>query len=135
MLDRGWWCLVALSGALAVMGGAFAAHALQGQLPERLLAAFETGVRYQMWHTLAMLAVLAWRASRPLRGQHLVLCLWTAGVLLFSGSLYALALTGLRGLGMITPFGGVLMIAGWLALAVCVLRARPDAQSSESGMA
>ncbi|MGR2738411.1 DUF423 domain-containing protein [Billgrantia sp. Q4P2] len=135
MHDRGWWCLAALSGALAVMAGAFAAHALQGQLPERLMAAFETGVRYQMWHTLAMLGVLAWRAARPTRGQYLVLVLWTAGMLLFSGSLYALALTGLRGLGMITPFGGVLMIAGWLTLAICTLRARPAPQSSESGMA
>ncbi|MGR4070370.1 DUF423 domain-containing protein [Halomonas sp. LR3S48] len=131
MHDRGWWCLAAFSGALAVMAGAFAAHALQGQLPERLFAAFETGVRYQMWHTLAMLGMLAWRAARPTRGQRLVLALWTAGIVLFSGSLYLLALTGLRGLGMITPFGGVLMIAGWLALAVCGLRARPD--QSESG--
>ncbi|WP_111414878.1 DUF423 domain-containing protein [Billgrantia lactosivorans] len=134
MHDRGWWCLAALSGALAVMAGAFAAHALQGQLPERLAAAFETGVHYQMWHTLAMLGVLGWRAARPSRGQYLVLGLWTAGMLLFSGSLYALALTGLRGLGMITPFGGVLMIAGWLALAVSALRAGRPAQS-ESGMA
>lgn len=132
MPDRGWWCLAALSGALAVMAGAFAAHALQGQLSGRMLAAFETGVRYQAWHTLAMLGVLAWRASRPMRGQRLVLGLWTAGMLLFSGSLYALALSGLRGLGMVTPFGGVLMIAGWLALALCALRARPD--QSESGM-
>ncbi|MCE8035388.1 MAG: DUF423 domain-containing protein [Halomonas sp.] len=134
MHDRGWWCLAALSGAVTVMAGAFAAHALQGQLPERLLGAFETGVRYQAWHTLAMLGVLAWRASRPLRGQLLVLGLWTAGMGLFSGSLYLLALSGLGALGMVTPFGGVLMIAGWLALAVCVLRGRPDGQS-ESGMA
>lgn len=125
MRDRWWWSVTALSGALSVMAGAFAAHALQGQLPERLLAAFETGVRYQAWHTLAMLGVLAWRASQPMRGQLLALGLWTAGIVLFSGSLYALSLTGLRGLGMITPMGGVLMIAGWLALAGCALRARP----------
>ncbi|MCC5881897.1 MAG: DUF423 domain-containing protein [Halomonas sp.] len=132
MYDRGWWCLVALSGALTVMAGAFAAHGLQGQLPERLVAAFETGVRYQMWHTLAMLGVLAWRASRPRRGQFAVLGLWTAGVLLFSGSLYVMALTGMRGLGMVTPFGGVLMIAGWLTLAFCALRDEAGSQS-ESG--
>ncbi|MBA2779792.1 DUF423 domain-containing protein [Billgrantia kenyensis] len=131
MRDRGWWSLTALSGALTVMAGAFAAHALQGQLTERMLAAFETGVRYQAWHTLAMLGVLAWRASRPHRGQSLVLALWTAGIALFSGSLYAMALTGLGGLGWITPFGGVLMIGGWLALAACALWARPD--QSESG--
>ncbi|QOR40548.1 DUF423 domain-containing protein [Billgrantia diversa] len=134
MHDRGWWCLAALSGALAVMAGAFAAHALQGLLPERMLAAFETGVRYQAWHTLAMLGVLAWRAARPFRGQHLVLGFWTAGIVLFSGSLYAMALLGVRALGMVTPLGGVMMIAGWLALAVCALRARPEVQS-ESGRA
>ena len=122
MHERGWWCMVALSGALAVVAGAFAAHALQELVPERLLAAFETGVRYQMWHTLAMLGVLSWRTTRPLHGQRLTLGLWTAGTLLFSGSLYAMALTGVRSLGMITPLGGVLMIGGWLVLAVCVLR-------------
>lgn len=127
MHERGWWSMVALSGALAVVAGAFAAHALQEQLTERLLAAFETGVRYQMWHTLAMLGVLAWRAARPMRGQRLTLGLWALGTLLFSGSLYALALTGVRSLGMITPLGGVLMIAGWLALAICILRARQEA--------
>lgn len=134
MHDRGWWCLAALSGALAVMAGAFAAHALHGQVTERLLAAFETGVRYQMWHTLAMLGVLAWRASQPVRGQYAVLGCWTAGIVLFSGSLYAMALLGLRGLGIVTPFGGVLLILGWLALALCALRARTGAQS-ESGRA
>ncbi|WP_104203003.1 DUF423 domain-containing protein [Billgrantia saliphila] len=125
MQDRFWWSGVALSGALAVIAGAFGAHALQGQLSPRLVAVFETGVRYQAWHTLAMLGVLAWRASRPYRGQCLALALWTTGMLLFSGSLYALALTGVRGLGMITPFGGLLLIGGWLTLAVCALRARP----------
>lgn len=122
MHERGWWSIVALSGALAVIAGAFAAHALQGQLSPRLLVAFETGVRYQMWHTLAMLGVLAWRAAQPLRGQLLVLALWAMGVLLFSGSLYLMALAGMRSLGLITPLGGVLMIGGWLALVVCVLR-------------
>ncbi|WP_444678967.1 DUF423 domain-containing protein [Halomonas sp. E19] len=126
MHERGWWSLAALSGALAVVAGAFAAHALQGALPARLLAAFETGVRYQMWHTLAMLGVLAWRSVRPRRGQVLVLGLWTAGIVLFSGSLYAMALSGARGLGMITPLGGVLLIGGWLALALCALRDRAE---------
>jgi len=124
MQDRGWWLGVALSGALVVMAGAFGAHALEGQLAPRLAAAFETGVRYQAWHTLALLAVLAWRATTPLAGQRLSLGLWAAGMALFSGSLYAMALTGLRGLGLVTPLGGVLMIGGWLTLAVTVLRAR-----------
>ncbi len=124
MQDKGWWLGAALSGALVVIAGAFGAHALEGQLAPRLAAAFETGVRYQAWHTLALLAVLAWRASVPLAGQRLALGLWAAGMLLFSGSLYALALTGTASLGMITPLGGVLLIGGWLALAAAVLRAR-----------
>ncbi|MFY0992804.1 DUF423 domain-containing protein [Halomonas sp. C05BenzN] len=124
MQDRWWWFAGALSGALVVIAGAFGAHALEGRLDPRLAAAFETGVRYQAWHTLALLAVLAWRATTPLAGQRLALGLWVAGMLLFSGSLYAMALTGARGLGLVTPAGGVLMIAGWLALAVGVLRAR-----------
>lgn len=125
MQDRGWWFGAALSGALVVMAGAFGAHALEGALAPRLAAAFETGVRYQAWHTLALLAVLAWRATTPLVGQRLALGLWAGGMLLFSGSLYALALTGMGRWGMITPFGGVLLIAGWLALAAAVVRARP----------
>ncbi|WP_445003735.1 DUF423 domain-containing protein [Halomonas mongoliensis] len=123
MQDRGWWLGAALSGALVVMAGAFGAHALEGTLTPRLVAAFETGVRYQAWHTLALLAVLAWRAAMPLAGQRLAMGLWAAGMALFSGSLYAMALTGIGGLGMITPVGGVLMIAGWLVLAAAVLRA------------
>ena len=123
MQDRGWWLGAALSGALMVMAGAFGAHALEGQLAPRFAAAFETGVRYQAWHTLALLAVLAWRAASPLPGQRLAMGLWAAGMLLFSGSLYVMALTSLGGLGMITPVGGVLKIAGWLALALCVVRA------------
>lgn len=123
MQDRGWWLGAALSGALVVMAGAFGAHALEGQLAPRLVTAFETGVRYQAWHTLALLAVLAWRAATPLAGQRLAMGLWAAGMGLFSGSLYAMTLSGAGGLGMITPVGGVLLIAGWLALAGAVLRA------------
>ncbi len=123
MQDRGWWLGAALSGAVVVMAGAFGAHALEESLAPRLVAAFGTGVRYQAWHTLALLAVLAWRSSLPLTGQRLAMGLWAAGIVLFSGSLYAMALTGIGGLGMITPVGGVLMIAGWLALAGAALRA------------
>lgn len=124
MRDTPWWLAVAASGGLAVMLGAFAAHGLQGQLSPRLLAAFETGVRYQMWHTLAMLGVLAWRAVHPSPGQRLAVALWALGILLFSGSLYAMALIGITRLGMITPFGGVAFILGWAALAYAALRAQ-----------
>ena len=124
MQDRGWWMAVALCGALTVMAGAFGAHALNGTLTPRLMTVFETGVRYQAWHALAMLGVLAWRAARPLAGQRWVLGLWLAGMALFSGSLYALAIGGVKVLGAVTPIGGGLLILGWLALAICALRAR-----------
>lgn len=127
MQERWWWLVGALSGAMVVMAGAFGAHAMEGQMSERMTAAFATGVRYQAWHTLALLALLAWRASLPLPGQRLVMGLWAAGILLFSGSLYGLALGGVGGLGMITPIGGTLLIAGWLALAATVLRVPPPA--------
>jgi len=132
MQDRGWWLVAALSGALVVMAGAFGAHALEGQLTARLAAAFETGVRYQAWHTLALLAVLAWRAACPVAGQRLAMALWAAGIVLFSGSLYAMALVGATALGMITPLGGLLMIAGWLTLAATALRARPQSPSGRA---
>ncbi|SDL88531.1 Uncharacterized membrane protein YgdD, TMEM256/DUF423 family [Modicisalibacter muralis] len=118
------WVAVALSGFVMVLAGAFAAHGLEGRVPERLLEAFETGVRYQAWHTLAMLAVLVWRQAVPAQGQGLALWLWGGGIVLFSGSLYLLTLTGIRGLGMITPFGGLLLMAGWLALAISAWKAR-----------
>nr|WP_163501571.1 DUF423 domain-containing protein [Halomonas socia] len=130
MRDTSWWLAIALSGGLAVALGAFAAHGLQGQLSARLLTAFETGVRYQMWHTLAMLGVLAWRAGQPCRGQQLTLGLWALGMVLFSGSLYALALSGIGRLGMITPLGGVAFIAGWVMLAVTALRAQSASGST-----
>lgn len=123
MSQRLVWVIVALSGFVTVLAGAFGAHGLEGRVPERLLDAFETGVRYQAWHTLAMLAILIWRQVQPIRGQGLILGLWGGGIVLFSGSLYLLTLSGIRGLGMITPFGGLLLMAGWLALAVAAWRA------------
>ncbi len=117
---RPLWIACALSGALAVILGAFGAHALSARLPAPLLAAYHTGVTYQMWHTVALMALLAgWRGARAPR---LVLWCWCAGVVLFSGSLYLLALSGIRALGMITPVGGTLLILGWLALAYAWLR-------------
>lgn len=124
MPQRLAWVAAALSGFIVVMAGAFGAHGLEGRVPERLLAAFETGVRYQAWHTLAILAVLIWRHVMPARGQGLTLWLWGAGIVLFSGSLYLLTLSGVRGLGLVTPFGGLLLMAGWLSLAVTAWRAR-----------
>jgi uncharacterized membrane protein YgdD (TMEM256/DUF423 family) len=107
------------------MAGAFGAHALGDMLSPARLDAFTTGVRYQAWHTLAAMAVLLWHAQHPLRGQTTVLWLWGLGMAAFSGSLYLLALTGAHWLGPITPFGGLLLMAGWLTLAICAWRQRP----------
>jgi uncharacterized membrane protein YgdD (TMEM256/DUF423 family) len=115
-MDRKFLALGALSGGIAVALGAFAAHALKARLDPQMLVTFETGARYQMYHALALLAVgcLAGRASNRLLAASGAF--FVAGTVLFSGSLYALALTGTRGLGAITPFGGVAFLAGWLCL-------------------
>ena len=121
--DRLFFALGALSASLAVAAGAFGAHALKARLAPDLLAVFEVGVRYQMYHALGLLAC-AWAASRfpgalvPAAGW-----LFVAGTLVFSGSLYVLSLTGVRWLGAVTPLGGVAFIAGWLCLAAAALRA------------
>ena len=111
------------SAFLAVAAGAFGAHALRDRLDDSLLAVFETGVRYQMYHALALLAV-AWVMDRW--GGGLVVWsgwLFVAGTVVFSGSLYLLALTGQRLFGAVTPLGGVAFLAGWVALLVGIIRA------------
>ncbi len=118
--DKPWWCLVALSGAVMVLVGAYAAHGLAARTSAAMVDLVETGVRYQAWHTLAMLAVLAWRSHTPQSGQQIVLALWALGITAFSGSLYLMALAGLS-VGIVTPIGGLLLIAGWLALATTAL--------------
>jgi uncharacterized membrane protein YgdD (TMEM256/DUF423 family) len=115
--DRLFFVLGAVSAFVAVALGAFAAHGLRARLGADLLATFEVGVRYQMFHALALLAV-AWAHARwP--GAFVVAAGWlfVAGTLLFSGSLYVLALSGVRWLGAITPLGGLAFLAGWLCLA------------------
>jgi uncharacterized membrane protein YgdD (TMEM256/DUF423 family) len=109
--------LAALLGGLAVAAGAFGAHGLRDRVDAGLLAAFETGARYQMFHALALLG-LAWAVDRwPDAGLGLAGWLFVAGTVLFSGSLYAMTLSGVRALGAVTPFGGVCLIAGWAVLA------------------
>ena len=107
----------ALSGFLGVAAGAFAAHALRQRLTPDLLAVFETGVRYQVYHALALFAV-AWAVGRWSAPQ-IVWAGWLliAGTVVFSGSLYALSLSGIRWLGAVSPIGGVCFLAGWLSLA------------------
>ena len=111
---------------LAVAAGAFGAHALKSTLAPPMLATWQTAVQYQAWHALALLVagVLMARDApgAPRRALRAAASLFVAGIVLFSGSLYLLALTGRTWLGAFTPFGGVAFLAGWLALARAALR-------------
>ena len=109
--------------ALAVAAGAFGAHALRATLTPEDLATFETAVRYQMYHALGLFAV-AW-ASTQWESAAVTVAGWAfvVGILIFSGSLYVLVLTGPRWLGAITPIGGVAFIVGWVLLAWTAWRA------------
>ena len=116
-MDRIFVVLGALFSGLAVAAGAFGAHGLRGRLEPDMLAVFETGARYQMYHGLGLVAV-AWAAERwP--GGHAFAAGWlfVAGIVLFSGSLYVLSISGVRWLGAVTPLGGLCFLAGWAALA------------------
>ena len=111
----------ALLGASGVILGAFAAHALRSRLDARDLETFETAVRYQMYHAFAMLAS-AWLLSRHAPWAAAAAWAFTAGVVIFSGSLYLLVASGQRWLGAVTPIGGVALIAGWCLLALAAYR-------------
>jgi len=139
-----WLAVAAANGFLAVATGAFAAHGLRGRLDAAALQIFETGARYHMYHALALgLAALALRwiarssggsansgsgagAAPPLARRSAAAAPWLflAGIVLFSGSLYLLALTGIRTFGMVTPAGGIAFLAGWAALGLAALTAR-----------
>ena len=120
---RGIVALGALNAGLAVIAGAFGAHALSERLPANLLSAFETGSQYHVYHALGLvalgLALHAWPDARGLRRSAWLMLL---GIVLFCGSLYALALSGVTVLGAITPLGGLAFIAAWLSFAWAVLR-------------
>lgn len=127
-MDRLFFALGAVSAGIAVALGAFGAHALKARLAPDMLAVYEVGVRYHVYHALALMAV-AWAAARwPGAAVTASGWLFVAGTLLFSGSLYALALTGVRGLGAITPVGGVAWLAGWACLAWGAWRGGAGAQ-------
>lgn len=119
----GFLFLAALLAALGVVLGAFGAHVLKARASSEMLAIWHTAVSYQMWHALGLLFI----ASRP-NSSLLRWSVWTmlAGILLFSGSLYLLVLTGIRPVGMITPFGGLALIAAWILFAFHLWR-RPHA--------
>src|SRR5215467_9771044 len=122
-MDRTFLLIGSILGFLGVTLGAFGAHALRSRLSPEMLAVFETAVRYQMYHTFAVLIVAA-AIGRLGDANLLVLAGWffVAGILLFSGSLYALALSGVGMLGAITPVGGLLFLIGWACLVLFALR-------------
>jgi len=107
-----WAAAGAVNAFLAVACGAFGAHGLKGRLDVDRLAVFETGARYHMYHALALIAV-SWLAEARGSAANTAGALFLAGVVLFSGSLYALALSGVRKLGAITPLGGLGFLLGW----------------------
>jgi uncharacterized membrane protein YgdD (TMEM256/DUF423 family) len=115
-MERTFFAVGAISAFIAVAAGAFGAHGLKNRLSSEMLAIFEVGVRYQMYHSFALLAV-SWAYSRwP--GALVTTSGWLflIGIILFSGSLYALSFTGIKILGAITPFGGLAFLAGWFCL-------------------
>ncbi len=125
IVDRLFLTLGAGSAFLAVAAGAFGAHALRAKLSEDMLQVFQTGVTYQMYHALGMLAVGILLSRFSVDGSVWLTAsgwLFVAGTLLFSGSLYALSLSGITWLGAITPLGGVAFLLGWLGLAIGLWR-------------
>ena len=130
-MDRTFALIAAVFGFLGVAAGAFGAHALRARLTPEDLAIFETAARYQMYHALALLAVALAAARWPAAGWARCAALFGAGIVLFSGSLYALALSGVRGLGAVTPLGGGCWLAAWLWLALIGWRTR--ASSAQDG--
>ncbi len=115
--------LASINGFIAVALGAFAAHGLKAMLSADLLATFQTGVQYQMYHAFALMAVGLLSVSFPGNASLKIAgFLFLAGIVIFSGSLYVLALSGIRWLGAITPIGGLAFLAGWAMLAWSMAR-------------
>lgn len=111
-----WLTIGALYGLLGVAFGAFGAHGLRARLSPDALAIWHTAVEYQFYHAGALLIVGLWFNQQPAKALNATGLCFALGVVFFSGSLYALALSGVRVLGAITPIGGLLFLAGWLIL-------------------
>jgi len=125
--SRIWLIWAGIFGGLGVLMGAFGAHLLRPLLPLQLMTIFETAVRYQLVHALALLACAVLMTLHPRRAPRLRWAAWgfAAGIVLFSGSLYALIMTDQRWLGLVTPLGGVAWIAAWCLLAAAFWRRDP----------
>jgi uncharacterized membrane protein YgdD (TMEM256/DUF423 family) len=121
-MARRFLILAAISGMLLVMLGAFGAHALEAKLTANHMIWWQKAVNYQGLHTLALFGCGLLALQFPSRSLAVAGWLFLAGILLFSGSLYTMALTDLRNLGMVTPFGGTAFIAGWFSLALAAWR-------------
>lgn len=121
-MTRIFLAIASALGGISVILGAFASHALKDRLSERALAIWETGTKYQMYHALALMAIALLIARFP--NSRLLMVAgyaFISGVVIFSGSLYVLSLSGIKWLGAITPLGGVAFIIGWACLAVAAL--------------
>lgn len=116
--------ITAILGFLGVALGAFGTHGLRGMVEPELLSVWQTAVQYQMFHTLVLLSIVIAGNRHTTSRSLLAISGWllVAGTVLFSGSLYALVITGIKSLGMVTPFGGVLFLMGWLVLLFALIR-------------
>jgi uncharacterized membrane protein YgdD (TMEM256/DUF423 family) len=123
-VDRAFLVIASVLGFLGVAFGAFGSHALRSRLSPQRLGRFEIGVRYQLWHALALFAVVWLRTIGPDEvAESLAGIFFILGTVLFSGSLYLLAMTGVRRWGAVTPLGGACLLAGWLSLTVATATA------------
>ena len=119
-MARYWFITGCLIAGLGVAAGAFGAHALKQRLSTELLQVFETGVRYQMYHAFGLILVALAMDRWPNNTLQIAGWLFLAGIVLFSGSLYALCLSGIRALGAVTPIGGLCFLGGWAFLALSI---------------
>lgn len=112
-MNRQMIAIGSLMGFLAVIAGTFGAHGLEQRLSEDMLHTYEVGVRYHMYHALVLLALGGWSHGLSPKHSAAMLVSFSMGIILFSGSLYLLAISGIRWLGMITPLGGLCFLVGW----------------------
>ena len=125
-MARTWLLIGSIAGGLGVSGGAFGAHALKSQLSDDMLAVFETGTRYLLIHAVVLLLVGVLAQRSDARSLRVAGGAFSVGMLIFTGTLWLLAISGIRWLGAITPIGGTALIVGWIALAVAAARGQLD---------